>query len=427
VSKPAARGPQPAAGSIASVEDIRARFPALDRKVGGLPVAYFDGPGGTQVPREVVEAMVDYLYHHNANTNWNYPSSVETDQAISEARAALGDFLGADASEVAFGQNMTSLTFHLSRALGRRFGEGDEVLVTELDHHANVAPWTFMARERGMTVRCVAMRPETGELDWDDLERKLSSRTRLLAIGAASNILGTITDVERACRLAHSVGAMTFVDAVHYAPHTLVDVKAIGCDFLACSAYKFYGPHIGILYGRRALVESLDVPKLFPAPDTSPERLETGTQSHESIVGAAAAVNFLASLSRGGKGGRRGQLESTLAALHRRGQQLVTELWNSIESIGGVRLFGPPPGRPRTPTIAFEIEGADPAVVARKLAERGVFVSHGDFYATTVVERLGKADTGLIRAGCASYTTEDEVARLVDGVRAIRALGSRAA
>jgi cysteine desulfurase family protein (TIGR01976 family) len=413
--------------ALLSVDEIRARFPALERRENGLPVAYFDGPGGTQVPRDVAEAMVDYLYHHNANTNWNYPSSAETDAAIADARLALADFLGADASEIAFGQNMTSLTFHLSRGLGRRFGEGDEVIVTELDHHANVAPWTFMARERGMTVRCVAMRPETGELDWDDLERKLSPRTRLLAIGAGSNALGTITDVARASRLAREAGALTFVDAVHYAPHALVDVRAIDCDFLACSAYKFYGPHIGMLYGRRALIESLDVPRLFPAPDTSPERLETGTQSHESIVGAAAAVNFLASLAGGGKGGRRAQLASSFAMLHERGQELITGLWRSLESIGGVRLFGPPPGSPRTPTISFEIENADPASVAGELAERGVFVSHGDFYATTVIERLGKGDTGVIRAGCAAYTTEDEVARLVDGVRAIRARGSRAA
>lgn len=413
--------------AVASVEEIRAQFPALERMEGDQPVAYFDGPGGTQVPRAVAEAMMDYLYHHNANTHWNYPSSVETDEAITDARRALADFLAADPSEIAFGQNMTSLTFHLSRALGRQFREGDEVIVTELDHHANVAPWTFMARERGMTVRCVRMIPETGELDWDDLERKLSSRTRLLAIGAASNILGTVTDVSRACGMAHAAGALAFVDAVHYAPHTLVDVNAIDCDFLACSAYKFYGPHIGILYGRRALIESLDVPKLFPAPNTAPERLETGTQNHEGIVGAGAAVDFFASLAANGKATRREQLTVTFAELHARGQQLVSDLWRSLESISGVRLFGPPPGRPRTPTVVFEVEGVEPSVVARKLAERGVFVSDGDFYATTVVERLGRAESGVVRAGCASYTTADEVARLVEGVRAIRGLGSRAA
>ena len=410
-----------------AIADIRSRFPALSRTEGGLPVAHFDGPGGTQAPREVVEAMVDYLYHHNANTAWNFPTSLETDDAIAAARAALADFLGAGNSEVAFGQNMTSLTFHLSRALGRRWGEDDEVVITELDHHANVAPWTFMARERGMTVKCVAMNAATGELDWSDLERKIGRKTRLLAIGAASNALGTITDVARAARMAREVGALVFVDAVHYAPHALVDVRALDCDFLACSAYKFYGPHIGILYGRRRLIEALDVPKLFPAPDTAPERLETGTQNHEGIVGAGAAVDFLAGLSGTTEGPRRERLASAFAALHHSAEALVTALWQGLESIDGVRLFGPPPGRPRTPTVAFEIEGIDPAVAATLLAQRGVFVSNGDFYATTVVERLGRAQSGILRAGCACYTTEEEVQRLIDGVRALRKASTRTA
>ena len=413
--------------SATSVEEIRAQFPALDRREGGHPVAHFDGPGGTQVPRAVVESMVDYLYHHNANTAWNFPTSKETDDAIAASRSSLADFLNCSDAEVAFGQNMTSLTFHLARGLGRRWGEGDELLVTELDHHANVAPWTFMARERGMTVRCVSMNTGTGELDWKDLERKISKRTKLVAIGAASNALGTITDVTRACGLAHDVGALTFVDAVHYAPHTLVDVQAIDCDFLACSAYKFYGPHIGILYGRQNLVESLDVPKLFPAPDSAPERLETGTQSHEAIVGAGAAVDFLASVSSNTGGSRRERLTDAFAVLHERGERLLSKLWQGLEAIDGVRLFGPPPGRPRTPTIGFEIEGIDPSKAATKLAERGVFLSNGDFYATTVIERLGRAQSGILRAGCACYTTEDEVQRLVEGVRTLRESARRKA
>ena len=422
----AVRSPRDA-GTGMSIDDIRARFPALTRREGGAPVAHFDGPGGTQVPRDVVEAMVDYLYHHNANTAWHFPTSIETDNAIAAARVALADFLGARASEIAFGQNMTTLTFHLARALGRRWSDGDEVVITELDHHANVAPWTFMARERGMTVRCVAMNAETGELDWGDLERKLTKKTRLLAIGAASNALGTITDVARATRMAHALGALVFVDAVHYAPHALVDVAAIDCDFLACSAYKFYGPHIGVLYGRQKLIEALDVPKLFPAPDTSPDRLETGTQNHEGIVGAAAAVDFLAGLSGRMDGSRRDRLVDAFTELHRAAEQLLTDLWTELERIDGVRLFGPPPGRPRTPTIGFEIEGVDPSVAATKMAERGVFVSNGDFYATTVIERLGRGQTGILRAGCACYTTDDEVARLIESVRAVRRATARSA
>jgi cysteine desulfurase family protein (TIGR01976 family) len=405
----------PRTSPVQSTEDIRARFPALGRRQGGYPVAYFDGPGGTQVPYEVVEAMSDYLYHHNANTHWRYPASEETDAMIAAAREALADFLGAHASEVAFGANMTTLTFHLARALGRGWGPGDEVVITELDHHANVAPWRAVERERGIIIRTVPLDPNSGQLQWAELERAISPRTRLLAVGAASNALGTINDVARAASLARQAGALTFVDAVHYAPHALVDVASLGCDFLACSSYKFYGPHLGVLYGRADRLQALDVPKLAPAPDTAPERLETGTQNHEGISGAKAAVEFLAALAAGDS--RRERLAAAFRELHARGQALVTRLWQDLSEIGGVQLFGPPPGRPRTPTVAFTLSGHAPEAVAAALADRGVFVSHGDFYATTVVERLGRSDGGLVRAGCACYTTEEEVDRLVDGVR----------
>jgi cysteine desulfurase family protein (TIGR01976 family) len=395
--------------------EIRARFPALARRYAGHPVAYFDGPGGTQVPQMVVDAMADYLLHHNANTHWRYPTSEETDRLLAAAREAIADLLGATPAEIAFGANMTTLTFHLGRALGRGWGAGDEIVVTELDHHANVAPWQALARERGVTLRTVPLVLATGELDWAALERFLSPRTRLVAIGAASNALGTINDVARACALARAAGALTFVDAVHYAPHVLVDVRAIACDFLACSAYKFYGPHVGILYGRRDRLEALDVPKLAPAPDTAPERLETGTLNHEGIVGAGAAVEFLASLARAGT--RRDRLARSFGALHLQGQELVGRLWRGLEGIDDVRLYGPPPGRPRTPTVGFTVQGRTTDEVATALAADGVFVSNGDFYATTVVERLGLSASGLVRAGCACYTTTDEVDRLVEGVR----------
>ena len=285
--------------AMISAEEIRRCFPALGRICNGYPVAYFDGPGGTQVPRTVVEAMNNYLYHHNANTHWAYPTSEETDAIIDSARSVLADFLNASPTEIVFGANMTTLIFHLSRALGRGYKRDDEILVTELDHHANIAPWRTLEKETGVKVRMVKMIPETGELNWNDFSRRLTRRTKLVAIGAASNALGTINDVRRAREMAHSLGAQIFVDAVHYAPHALIDVGDWNCDFLACSAYKFYGPHIGILYGRHDLLSSIDFPKLMPAPDSAPERAETGTQNHEGIAGAAAAVNFLASLAPG--------------------------------------------------------------------------------------------------------------------------------
>ncbi len=397
-----------------SVEAIREQFPALRRRHGGEPVAYFDGPGGTQVPSRVVEAMSDYLIQSNANTHWVYPSSVETDAALHAARAALADFLGGRPDEVVFGANMTSLTFHLGRALGRRLSEGDEIVVTELDHHANSDPWRQLARERGLTVRTVRLQAGTGQLDGDDLDAAVGRRTRLVAIGAASNALGTISDVRRAADLAHAVGATVFVDAVHYAPHALVDVNALGADFLVCSAYKFHGPHVGILWGHRELLEALDVPKLEPAPENAPDRVETGTQNHEGIVGAAAAVDFLASLADGPD--RRSRLARAFRELHARGQKLVERLWSGLGAIEGVTLYGPPPEAPRTPTVSFAVRGLTSEAVARHLAERAVFVSHGDFYATTVVRRLGHERDGLVRAGCACYTTADEVERLVAGV-----------
>jgi cysteine desulfurase family protein (TIGR01976 family) len=357
--------------------------------------------------------MEDYLYHHNANTHWHYPTSAETDALIAGSRETLADFLGAVPTEIAFGANMTTLTFHVARALGRSWGPGDTVVITELDHHANVAPWRALERERGITVASVPVNARTGQLDWARLEELVSGRPRLLAIGAASNALGTITDVGRAVRLAQDAGALTFVDAVHFAPHELVDVQELGCDFLVCSAYKFYGPHIGVLFAKEEVLQGLDVPKLAPAPDTAPERVETGTQNHEGMVGAAAAVEFLASL--GGGETRRARLRSAFTLLHGRGQSLLRRLWDGLQAVHGVTLYGPTPGLPRTPTVAFTMEGRSPAAVARHLADRGVFVSSGDFYATTVVERLGVAE-GLVRAGCACYTTEDEVDRLIDGV-----------
>ncbi|MFN7828736.1 MAG: cysteine desulfurase-like protein [Acidobacteriota bacterium] len=401
-----------------SINEIRSHFPALERRHEGFPVAYFDGPGGTQTAREVVEAISDYLLNHNANTHWSYPTSAETDGLLLAARESFADFFNCEPHEVSFGNNMSTITFHISRSIGRGLGPGDEIVVTELDHHANVDPWLEMAKERGVTVRKVRVLAETGQLDWDDLESKVGEKTRVLAIGAASNALGTINDVQRAARLAHQFGALVYVDAVHYAPHHVIDVRALECDFLACSAYKFYGPHVGVLYGRAELLESLDVPKLAPAPNEAPDRLETGTQNHEGICGAAAAVNMLAALGQGAT--RRERIVAAMTELHEEGTRLVRHLWDGLRAIEGVTVYGPDPSQPRTPTVSFTLRDVPAAELTKYLVKRGIFTSHGDFYAQTVVEKLGKSEQGLLRVGCSCYTTIEEIDRLLAGVREYR-------
>jgi cysteine desulfurase family protein (TIGR01976 family) len=403
---------------VRALESIRGDFPALARREQGHPVAYFDGPGGTQVPRAVAEAMTDYLFHHNANTHWVYPTSAETDTLLDGARVVFADFFNATPADVSFGNNMTTITFHLARGLARGWKAGDEIVVTELDHHANVAPWRAVARDRGLVVHTVPLDPATFRSDPTAFTRLIGPRTRLVAVGAASNALGTVTDVATVCAAARAAGALSFVDAVHYAPHALVDVAAMGCDFLACSSYKFYGPHAGILYGRAGLVQSLDIPKLAPAPEAAPERLETGTQNHEGIVGAAAAVEYLAALAEG-DGTRRERLARSYEALDARGTVLTARLWDALSRIGGVTLYGPPPGTPRTPTVSFTVRGRSTEDVAKALVRRGVYASNGDFYAATVAERLGRGVDGFVRAGAACYTSSEEVDRLIDGVREI--------
>ncbi len=398
---------------VAPVEQIRFYFPALSRRINEVQVAYFDGPGGTQVPSDVGEAMIDYLYHHNANTHWSYPTSIETDEALDEARHTFADFLNADPTEIAFGANMTTLVMHVSRALGRQWQQGDEIIVTEMDHHANIDPWRELAREKNLTVKMVRVLTDEGQLDWDHFDSLISPRVKLIAIGAASNAIGAINPLEKAVKRAREIGALVFVDAVHYAPHELIDVKATDCDFLACSAYKFYGPHIGVLYGKLDLLEELDVPRLLPAPNRNAERLETGTQNHEGIVGAAAAVHFLANLCHDREASRRERLRRVFDVLHQRGNRLLTHMWDSLAACPGVTVFGPPPNARRTPTLSFTVDGMDAVDVTRRMAEEGVFASHGDFYATTLVQRLGQAENGMIRAGCACYTTHEEVDRLI--------------
>ena len=282
------------AASILATEEIRKLFPATERTHNGHPVAYFDAPGGTQTPKVVVDAVADYLLNHNANTHWEYPTSHETDAIIQSARDTFADFLNASHDEIVFGPNTTTMIYHLSRALGRTMGPGDEIVITELEHHANVAPWQALEIERGVSLKVAQMDPETGQLDWNDFERLVTNKTKMVAFGAGCNALGTVNNFRGAVELAHSVGALALVDAVHYAPYFLCDVKEMDCDFLTGSAYKFYGPHVSVFYGKKHLLESIDFPKLQPAPDTAPERADMGTQSHEGIAGAAAAVDFYA-------------------------------------------------------------------------------------------------------------------------------------
>jgi len=437
------------AAVIVSTEDIRTQFPALSREHNGHAVAYFDAPGGTQTPRVVVDAVADYLLNHNANTHWEYPTSHETDAIIESARHTFADFLNAAANEIVFGPNTTTMIYHLSRALGRTMGPGDEIVITELEHHANVAPWQALVAERGVTLKMAQMDPETGQLDWNDFERLVTKKTRMVSFGAGCNALGTVNNYRGAVELAHSVGALALVDAVHYAPYFLCDVKAIDCDFLTGSAYKFYGPHVSVFYGKKDLLESIDFPKLEPAPNTAPERAEMGTQSHEGIAGAAAAVDFYASLASGTGGSarsgtgvrgprrgspagvldppvitaRRANLESAFNGLRAHSSPLVRRLWEGLASINGIRLYGPPPDVERTPTVSFTVKDVASTEVARRLSTRGLFASHGDFYAATVIERLGLVPEGLVRVGCACYTSEEEIERLIESVGEI-ALGS---
>jgi cysteine desulfurase family protein (TIGR01976 family) len=401
--------------AVASVDEIRASFPALGRSHLKGPIGYFDAPGGTQVPDVVAEAVTEQLLRHNANAHWAYETSRELDEVLAESRASLADLVGGEPSEIVFGPNMTTLTFQLARALGRTYAPGDEIVVTELDHMANVSPWLDLEAERGVVVRTVPLDPQTGDLDWAVLESSLSKRTRLLAVAAASNALGTIVDLPRVRALARTVNSLLFVDAVHLAPHERIDVEALGCDFLACSPYKFYGPHVGVLWGRSELLTDILPPKLEPAPNDAPEKWETGTLNHEGIAGAGAAVNFLADLADHGT--RAGRLDAVFTELSERGDNLIARLWEGLERVPGLRLYGPRPGTPRTPTLSFTIEGHTPAEAAARLSsDWGLFLSHGNFYASLVTARLGVEPEGLLRAGCACYTNQEEVDRLIEAV-----------
>jgi cysteine desulfurase family protein (TIGR01976 family) len=411
---------------LPSLSDIRSRFPALAHTQDGRPSVFFDAPGGTQCPQSVIDAVSYYLAFDNANHGGAFATSVRSDAMIADAHAVLADFLGAASpAEIIFGPNMTSLTFSVSRAIGRELSPGDEIVVTRLDHDANVAPWLLLAEDRGATVRWVDIRPEDCTLDLDSFESQLSPRTRIVAIGYASNAVGTVNDVRRLVGLARGAGALTFVDAVQYAPHAAIDVQELGCDFLACSAYKFFGPHVGVLYGRREHLERLAAYKVRPAGNQPPDKFETGTQNHEGIAGTRAAVEYLSGLAPAGSSPatRRARIVAGMDALQHYEQALCGRLLEGLGRVPGLRIWGiADPSRlgERVPTVSFTMEGLTPRSIAAHLASAGIFVWSGHFYAVGLTARLGLDPAGgLLRVGLAHYNTAEEVDRLFDELRAL--------
>jgi len=408
------------------VERTRLQFPGLARTVGGRPAAFLDGPAGSQVPRRVAEAVGRYLVESNANTGGFFPTSTETAAALREAHRSAADFMGAgDPDCVVFGPNMTTLTSQLAGTLARKWSEADEVVVTRMEHDANFTPWVLAARDAGATVRYVDIHPEDCTLDLDDLRSKLTERTKLVALGCASNAVGTINPYREIAALVRATDALLFLDAVHYAPHATLDVDSWDCDFLVCSAYKFFGPHVGMLWGRRHLLESLPAGKLRPVADRTPDRWMPGTQNHEGLVGAAEAIDYLADLGRGDAGpeaGRRAALHSAFAAIGRYESDLADRLLRGLDSLSDVRVWGIRESQrraERVPTVSFTHARLRPADVARRLADRGVFVWHGNFYALPLTEALGLEPDGLVRVGLLHYNTADEVDRLLNELEAM--------
>ncbi|MDQ2965423.1 MAG: cysteine desulfurase-like protein [Chloroflexota bacterium] len=407
------------------VEALRRRFPALSLTHGGHPMAFFDGPGGTQVPDTVIDAVSGYYRESNANAGGPFPTSIRSDAIADEAHAAAADLFGAaDPAEITFGANMTSLTLHVSRSLGATMAPGDEIVVTDLDHEANVGPWNSLAADRGLTVRSVAIRRDDVTLDLGDLDRLLGSKTRLVAVGWASNAVGSINPIREIARLAHAVGALVYVDAVHWAPHGPIDVREADADLVVCSAYKFFGPHAGVLYGRREVLERLPTYKIRPAH----HRFETGTMNFEGLAGTLAAIEYIADVGRryGGVGAaadRRAAIVAGMSAIRAYEIGLFGRLVDGLEAIPGLRLYGIADRArfaDRTPTAAVRFDGISPEAVSVALGEEGIATWHGDFYATGLIERLGLLDSGgVLRIGLTHYNTAAEVDRLLGSLRRI--------
>jgi len=411
--------------SIPALQPYRRFFPALGQSIQGQAVVFFDNPGGTQVPSAVIEAISAYLSRANANTGGAFATSRRTDALLAEARSRVADFLNASPDEIIFGSNMTTLTFSISRALGRVFQPGDEILVTTLDHDANIAPWLAL-QERGVIIQTADIDPANCTLNLEDLHAKLSSRTRLIAVGYASNAVGTINDLPTIIRWAREIGALVFVDAVQYAPHGPIDVRQLDCDFLACSAYKFFGPHLGILYGKRPLLDQLAAYKVRPAPETPPDKFETGTQNHEGIAGLLGALEYLDALGRDQAdlypdsytdwSGRRRAFKLAMRAIQDYERDLVAALIEGLKGVAGLHLLGltQPEDLPRrVPTIACVSPQHVPRDMARYLGEQGIFTWDGTYYALALMERLGLGKQGALRIGLAHYNTREEIERLV--------------
>ena len=404
---------------------VRSQFPSLTQSVNGHPAVFLDGPGGTQVPQRVMDAISGYLAANNANTGGAYQTSRNTDRMIAEARAAMGDFLNCDADEVVIGPNMTTLTYAMSRAIGRELGPGDEIVLTLLDHDANFSPWKAL-EEKGVTIRTAAFNPADCTLDMQDLERKINGHTRLVAVGYASNAVGTINDVAEVVRLARHAGALSYIDAVHYAPHGTIDVRALDCDFLVCSTYKFFGPHMGVLYGKREHLKRLKPYKVRPNTDNIPNCWEWGTLNHECIAGIKACVDYWEELGRRAKpaiASRRAAIVAAHEAIHPHERAMMEKMIAGLVAISGLKLYGISDPRRfdhRCATIVVRVEDFTPLELATKLGERGFFTWDGNYYALNVteqldVERLG----GFLRIGLVHYNTMEEVERLLGATREI--------
>jgi cysteine desulfurase family protein (TIGR01976 family) len=404
---------------------VRQQFPSLNQTVNGQPTAFFDAPGGTQVPQRVIDAIANYLSTSNANAGGAFLTSQRTDRMIADARAAMADFFNCASDEVVFGANMTTLTFALSRALGRELKSGDELLVSCLDHDANVSPWVCL-EERGVKVRTADIKPGDCTLDMFDLSATIRRNTRMVAVGWAANAVGTINDVHEIVRLAHAAGSMAFLDAVHYAPHGPIDVRALDCDFLACSSYKFFGPHLGILFGKCEQLQRLRPYKLRACTEKLPDRWETGTQNHECLAGLIAAIDYIADVGRHHDPEVKTRREAILAAyevFQQHERELVEQLINGVLAIPGLTFYGIKDAAKfdqRTPTVAIRMEGYTPRELATHLGESGIFTWDGNYYAVDLAERLGVQQSGgMLRIGLAHYNTAEEVERLLAELRGL--------
>jgi cysteine desulfurase family protein (TIGR01976 family) len=412
-----------AATALLDAAWVRSQFPSLKTQVNGHTAAFLDGPAGTQVPTQVIHAIQSYLLTANANTGGAFLTSRRTEEIIAHARAAMADLFNCDKDEVFFGQNMTTITYAISRAIARELNPGDEILLTTLDHDANFSPWKAL-EEKGIVIRTVDIREADCTLNLDDLKGKLNEKTRLVAVGYASNSVGTINPVAEITRLAHAAGAMIYIDAVHYVPHGLIDVKALDCDFLVCSPYKFFGPHMGALYGKRQHLQSFRPYKVRPCSDQLPDRWESGTQIHELIAGIGAAVEYLAELGRHCDASAQSRREALTAAYHSTVSHETGIIWRLIEglkAIPGARIYGitdPQRSAERCSTLSLRIGNHHPTAIATFLGERGIFTWDGNYYALNLSERLGvESQGGMLRIGLVHYNTAEEVDRLLAALR----------